>query len=126
MLFALLSGPARGTLTISWYCPIAPSWEGIAMHRPSPAEDSGPEDFARWLAGARAGNRKALGRLLDLCGSYLLQIAQMELPDRLHGKVDPANLVQDTFLEAQTGFGGFHGDTEPALLAWLRGILRHN
>jgi len=100
--------------------------EVTAMDRPLTAQDWRTENFAGLLQGARRGDRKALGRLLDSCRAYLLQIAQMELPDRLHGKIDPTDVVQDTFLEAQTGFGGFDGDTEPALLAWLRGILRHN
>ena len=96
------------------------------MYRPTPADDRGPEDFARWLQAARDGDRKALGGLLESCGTDLLRIAQMELPDRLHGKLDPADVVQDTFLEAQTGFDGFHGAIKQELLAWLRGVLRHN
>lgn len=96
------------------------------MYSPSPTENRDPREFARWLQAARSGDLKALGRLLDWCRAYLLQIAQMELPDRLHRKVDPSDIVQETFLEAQRGFGGFHGTTEQDLLAWLRGILRHN
>jgi RNA polymerase sigma-70 factor, ECF subfamily len=92
------------------------------MPRLSPAEAT----FARWLETARCGDREALGRVLDLCQSYLLLIARVELPDSLHGKVDPADVVQDTFLEAQRGFDTFHGATEQELLAWLRGILVYN
>ena len=39
---------------------------------------------------------------------------------------DAADLVQETFLEAQQDFGRFAGTSETELLAWLRQILLNN
>src|SRR5262249_2931996 len=41
----------------------------------------------------------------------------------LRGKVDPSDLVQETFLTAHRDFARFHGTTEAELVAWLRRIL---
>jgi RNA polymerase sigma-70 factor (ECF subfamily) len=45
---------------------------------------------------------------------------------RLQGKLDPSDLVQETFMEAHRDFGQFGGTTEAELLAWLRQILVTN
>jgi RNA polymerase sigma-70 factor (ECF subfamily) len=72
---------------------------------------------------ARAGDADALGRLLALYQAYLTLLAQVQIGRRLQVKAEPADLVQETFLEATRGFGQFRGDTEPELTAWLRRIL---
>ena len=77
----------------------------------------------QWFLEARAGSNEALGNLLELCRPYLLSIANAELPLDLRAKGGPSDLVQQSFLKAQQGFGGFEGDNEEALLAWLRRIL---
>ena len=78
------------------------------------------------LLEARSGSAEALGRLLESCRGYLLMVARRELHAPLQAKVDAADLVQETFIEAARDFAAFRGQTEPQLLAWLRGILRHN
>jgi RNA polymerase sigma-70 factor (ECF subfamily) len=84
------------------------------------------EELFACLAGARAGSKEALGRLLESYRAYLLLIAQSELDPELRTKEGASDLVQETFLEAQRDFGQFHGDTEEELLAWLRRLLRNN
>jgi RNA polymerase sigma-70 factor, ECF subfamily len=75
------------------------------------------------LRGAQGGDREALGRLLARYGHYLLLLARVQVGRRLQGKVDPADLVQETFLEAHRHFPGFRGQAEPEVAAWLRQIL---
>jgi RNA polymerase sigma-70 factor (ECF subfamily) len=75
---------------------------------------------------ARNGDADALGRLLELYRNYLLLLGQVEIGRRLQSKVDPADLVQDTFLEAQRDFAQFQGTTEKELVSWLRQILIAN
>ena len=75
---------------------------------------------------ARAGHGDALGRLLELYHSYLALLARVQIGRRLQGKVDPADLVQETFLEAHRDFAQFRGSTEEELVAWLRQILACN
>jgi RNA polymerase sigma-70 factor (ECF subfamily) len=83
-------------------------------------------DAGRWLSAARAGSAEALGKALETCRNYLLLIAGQQLAPDLNAKGDASDLVQETFLEAQRDFARFQGDSEAALLAWLRQILVHN
>ena len=86
------------------------------------SSDVGP-DPEKLLGLARAGSGPALGQLLELYRSYLALLARLQIGRRLHGKVDAADLVQDTFLEAQRHFPEFRGGTEAELVGWLRQIL---
>jgi RNA polymerase sigma-70 factor (ECF subfamily) len=80
----------------------------------------GPE---RLLHLARAGSATALGQLLEQYRSYLALLARLQLSRRLQVKADPADLVQETFLDAHRCFGQFRGSSEPQFVAWLRQIL---
>jgi RNA polymerase sigma-70 factor (ECF subfamily) len=75
---------------------------------------------------ARTGSLEALGQCLESCRRSLLTLARQELHAELKAKVDAADLVQDTFIEAMRDFTAFRGQSELQLLGWLRGILRHN
>jgi RNA polymerase sigma-70 factor (ECF subfamily) len=85
-----------------------------------------PGQMEAWLAAARQGSNEALGHVLEVCRPYLLQVANDHLAADLQAKLGASDLVQETFLEAQRDFGGFHGRTEEEMLAWLRCILLHN
>lgn len=78
------------------------------------------------LRQARGGSTSALGQLLEAYRAYLLVVAQRELHSSLQSKVDAADLVQETFIEAMRDFVRFRGEIEAQLLGWLRGILLHN
>jgi RNA polymerase sigma-70 factor (ECF subfamily) len=82
-----------------------------------------PEDL---FQEARGGDPAAVGRLFELYRRYLTLLARVQIGQRLQGKVDPADLVQDTFLDAHRGFARFRGTTEAELVAWLRQILAAN
>ena len=82
--------------------------------------DSEPRQL---LSSAIAGNRGALGRLLELYRSYLRLLARVQIDRRLYGKVDPSDVVQDTLLYVHQAFVEFRGTTEAELLSWLRRIL---
>ncbi len=87
-----------------------------------------PRDIflTRLLHHARNGSPEALGQLFEACRGYLLTIARHELHRQLRAKVDAADVVQETFIEATRDFAAFRGQTGAELLGWLRGILRHN
>jgi RNA polymerase sigma-70 factor (ECF subfamily) len=53
-------------------------------------------------------------------------MARLQLDRRLQSKVDPGDVVQETFLEAARDFAQFQGNSEPELAAWLRQVLAHN
>src|SRR5437667_480205 len=86
---------------------------------------AGP-DPEQLLGLARAGSGPALGQLLELYRSYLAILARLQIGRRLQGKVDAADLVQDTFLQAHRDFAQFRGTTEEELIGWLRQILAHS
>jgi RNA polymerase sigma-70 factor (ECF subfamily) len=75
---------------------------------------------------ARNGDAQALGALLERYQPYLYLLAKRQLPVRIQVRVDPADVVQQTMLEAQRDLASFQGTGEEELIAWLRGILYHN
>jgi RNA polymerase sigma-70 factor, ECF subfamily len=86
-------------------------------------ESPHPEQLLRL---ARAGSGPALGQVLELYRGYLGLLARLQIGRRLQGKVDPADLVQETYLEAHRDFRQFRGITEGELVGWLRQILASN
>jgi RNA polymerase sigma-70 factor (ECF subfamily) len=84
------------------------------------------EGAANWLAAARRGSSVALGQALETCRLYLLGIADEQLVADLRAKGGASDIVQQTFLEAQRDFAGFHGDSAEELRYWLRKLLLHN
>jgi RNA polymerase sigma-70 factor (ECF subfamily) len=72
---------------------------------------------------ARAGDKPALGRLLELYRNYLRFLARSLIRPPLHVQLDASDLVQETFLKAHRDFGQFAGSDERELVAWLRQIL---
>lgn len=78
------------------------------------------------LARARGGSQSALGELLQLYRNYLGLLARLQIDRRLQGKVDPSDVVQETFLEAHRDFPQFRGATEAEFVSWLRRILGTN
>ncbi len=57
---------------------------------------------------------------------YLRLLARLQLDQRLRGKMDPSDIVQQTLLEAYRDRAQFCGTTEGEKTAWLRKILAHN
>src|SRR5207245_11172019 len=57
---------------------------------------------------------------------YLMALAQLHLDKRIQGKLDPADLVQQTLLEACRDQGQFQGGSQAELAGWLRRVLLHN
>jgi RNA polymerase sigma-70 factor, ECF subfamily len=72
---------------------------------------------------ARAGDVVALGRLLEMYRNYLRLVARSLIGHALRVRLDPSDLVQETFLKAGREFGKFAGNGEIELVAWLRQIL---
>src|SRR5204862_8309955 len=88
-----------------------------------PTADPDPEEL---LSAARTGDGLALGRLLEGYRRYLTLLARLEIDRRLQGKLDPSDLVQETFLEAHRDFAQVRGSGKAEFLAWLRQVLVRN
>jgi RNA polymerase sigma-70 factor, ECF subfamily len=67
----------------------------------------------------------AADRPLERYRSYLRLLAGLHLDERLRGKLDPSDLVQQTLLQAHQGLANFRGQ-DAQLAAWLRQILARN
>src|SRR5215217_8070948 len=72
---------------------------------------------------ARAGDDVARGELLESYSRYLTLLARVQTGRRIQNKVDPTDIVQETFVEAHRQFPKFRGTSEAELTAWLRTIL---
>ena len=89
--------------------------------------DKGPQEFIHSLISrARGGSDSAFGKLLEDCRPYLLLVANEDFPEQLRAKMNPSDLVQDTFLKAHRQFVSFRGTSEEELRGWLRKILRNH
>ncbi len=74
---------------------------------------------------ARQGDAEALGRLLEAQRLRLRLLAERQLQGRLTVRVDPSDIIQQTFLEAHRSFAQFEGRQETEWAAWLQRILDH-
>lgn len=63
----------------------------------------------------------SIGRLRP----WLQMAAERELADRLRGRVEASDIVQQTLLKAWQGESQFKGETHEERLAWLRMILKN-
>lgn len=98
---------------------------GNALNSPTPQQS--PDSSSQFLlARARAGDGEALGQLLEQYRGYLMVLANRYLDHRLRKRIDPADLVQTTFLEAQRDLHSFRGEQTPVFIVWLRNILHNN
>jgi RNA polymerase sigma-70 factor (ECF subfamily) len=88
--------------------------------------DAAVPDPKELLRLARAGSGEALGQLLEVYRNYLALLARVQIGRRLQGKVEAADLVQETFLAAHRDFARFRGTTEGEFVSWLRQILAGN
>jgi RNA polymerase sigma-70 factor (ECF subfamily) len=83
-------------------------------------------ELETWIEAARQGDREALGQALVSVRDYLLLVANEGLDPALQAKGNASDLVQETFLLAQRGVGGFRGRTASEWRLWLRTILIRN
>jgi RNA polymerase sigma-70 factor, ECF subfamily len=60
---------------------------------------------------------------LEAYRPYLMVLARLHLDARLRSKIDPADLVQQTLLQATPAVVSLRGRGQPVVAAWLRRIL---
>lgn len=83
----------------------------------------GPSELQRIFELARDGDSQAFGALLEHHRDYLQLLARLQIGRRLQSKADPADVVQEAFLDAHRQIGQFRGETLEEFAAWLRKIM---
>jgi RNA polymerase sigma-70 factor (ECF subfamily) len=81
---------------------------------------AGPLDL---MAQARAGQAAALGELCALYRNYLRMVVRTGLGPRLRERVELSDVVQEALVEVVRQFPAFTGQTEAALVGWLRRLV---
>src|SRR4051812_25743713 len=77
----------------------------------------------RGFAGAAAGDAAAWGELLTEHDGRLRRMVEFRLDLRLRGRVDPADVVQDAYVEAADHREAYFRLPALPLFLWLRGIV---
>jgi RNA polymerase sigma-70 factor (ECF subfamily) len=72
---------------------------------------------------AAAGDAAAWGALLVQHQERLCRMVAFRLDRRLHGRVDPADVVQEAFLEASKHRDDYFREPALPLFLWLRGVV---
>lgn len=80
-------------------------------------------DFDELLRRAKAGDEGAMAALFELHRKRLRQMVQFRLDARLQGRVDPSDVLQEAWLEAQGRLQGFSEKEEMPFFLWLRLIV---
>lgn len=81
------------------------------------------DSLALLLDALRRGDAAAQGAVLARYRPWLGLLARVQLGEKLQGKCDPSDVVQQTLLEACRDFPQFRGTTEAELSGWLRQVL---
>jgi RNA polymerase sigma-70 factor (ECF subfamily) len=75
------------------------------------------------LEEARAGRSEALGELCGLYRNYLRMVVRTGLGPKLRERVELSDVVQEALVEVVRQFPHFTGDSEAALVGWLRRLV---
>src|SRR5436309_10626584 len=81
---------------------------------------SGPLEL---MSRARAGETEALGELCALYRNYLRMVVRTGLGPRLRQRVELSDVVQEALVEVVRQFPQFTGQSEAALVGWLRRLV---
>ena len=78
------------------------------------------------LTKVRAGDRRALDRLLEQVEERLRRLAEGRLGPGLRAKIRTSDVLQSTYLDVVKSVGRFDGDDEDAFVAWVGRIMENN
>jgi RNA polymerase sigma-70 factor (ECF subfamily) len=87
----------------------------------APPDAGEPEDLLRRL---RAGERAAFEELFARHRPYLRRFAEIRLDARLRARVDPSDVVQETYLEAFRRLANYLDQPPMPFRLWLRRIAQ--
>jgi len=74
----------------------------------------------RLLGQVARGDPERLGALLELCRPRLRRMVALRLDTRLHGRIDPSDVIQETYLEASARLAEYLQKPTMPFFLWLR------
>jgi RNA polymerase sigma-70 factor (ECF subfamily) len=79
----------------------------------------------------RGGDRNALGELFEQYRSRLLRLVRIRMDRRVAGRIDPADVLQEAYLEATSRIDEYFREPKTSLFLWLRfltvqQLIRHH
>jgi RNA polymerase sigma-70 factor (ECF subfamily) len=83
-----------------------------------------PQQTTELLGEAKAGNADAVNRLLDRHRQAIHRLVQMRLDQKIQGRVDASDVVQDVMLEASRRLRDYLEKPDVPFHLWLRLIAR--
>ena len=79
-----------------------------------------PSESSDLLRRAGQGDAQALGQLLETHRKRLCRMARLRLDPRLQGRIDPSDVIQETYLEAAERLAEYLRDPKMPFFLWLR------
>lgn len=71
---------------------------------------------------AKGGNSQALGELFQMHTARLQNVVKFRMDSRIRGRLDPADVLQEAFIEATERFPEFGKSQDMPFFLWLRFI----
>src|SRR5579871_2352696 len=79
-----------------------------------------PSESSDLLRRASQGDERALGQLLERHRKRLRRMVRLRLDPRLQGRIDPSDVIQETYLEAADRLAEYLRDPKMPFFLWLR------
>jgi RNA polymerase sigma-70 factor (ECF subfamily) len=86
------------------------------------AMDNEQPDTQKWLLRLRHGDDQALADLFEHYRPRLRQMVRLRMDGRLAARVDPSDVLQETFLDAARQVRRFVENPQVPIYVWLRGL----
>jgi RNA polymerase sigma-70 factor (ECF subfamily) len=87
------------------------------MVTPNPSDR---DEADRLLQRAAEGDRESWGALLERHGDRLRRMVALRLDPRLHGRIAPSDVIQETYLEASARLAEYLRQPNMPFFLWLR------
>lgn len=101
---------------------LSTSMSATALVFPSIPESQ--QQFDRWLTAAMNGDQAALASLFESQRDRLARMIHLRMDHRLRGRFDPADVLQETFLDVARRIASYAQNAEMPFFLWLR-FLAH-
>ena len=83
-----------------------------------------PAESGSHIRDLERGDPEALGRLLDYYGPRVRRMVRLWLDPGVRARVDPADVVQEVYLDAKQQVESYLEDPRVVFYVWLRGLAR--